>query len=629
MAQLFPSLDIIDKLKIQPTKGERCCIDFLSKHLDDNYEIFYQPYLNGDRPDIVIMKEHSGVMIIEVKDWKLRNYYLDNNLNWRLKENDAYILPPLKQVLNYKQNLFDLHIEELNELYRKDKNIFGIVSCAIYFHNENERDLINFHRNGIDPTIHHKYLNELNYFEFLGADSFNVNRLNTLLSKRHLNIKRTYFNDNLYKSFKRYLQPPFHYSEDGKEILYTQEQLELSRSEIRPRRKVKGIAGCGKTLVLAKRAVNAHKRTGGRVLILTYNLSLKNYIHDRISDVKENFSWDYFKIINYHQFFISNATNHNLLITNLEDFDNPRFFEIVKSELEKFDVILIDEIQDYKTEWQRLIHDYFLTENGEYCVFGDEKQNIYSRELDINKEPFTVGIPGAFNRSLNRTFRFSPEITHLADNFQKTFFNNKYDLDQIDYSAQVAMDFSSKIKYYYFKNTKGDATIINTLFNILIENCIHSSDVAILCSKVDFIRNLEYQVRTMKHEKTERTFESKEEYDTLVKVYTIKKENGQNIIDKENMNMKLDQYRRLKKFNFWNKSGKMKFSTIHSYKGWETHSLFLILENEIEDNESWTVDELVYTAITRCRYNLFVFNLENKKYDDFFTKNISAKKVIE
>lgn len=611
MATIFPSLDIINSFKVQPTPGERNLFTFLLNNLDDNYEIYFQPFLNGDKPDIILMRKDAGVMIIEVKDWHLNNFYIDKNLNWRLKENDAFIQPPIKQVQNYKENLFHLHIEKLYELNQQDTNIFGIIICAVYFHHETEQTVKNFHRVGINPQEHFKYLNYLNHFTFLGYDSLEKKRFSDIIKNGYLHRESKYFTEELYKSFKRYLQPPFHSLEDGKVINYTSKQLELSKSEVRGRMKIKGIAGGGKTLVLAKRAVNAHIRTQNRVLVLTFNISLKNYIHDRISDVRENFFWNYFEITNYHQFFIANANNYSLLIDSLPDFDNPRFFESVKHKIQKYDVILIDEIQDYLTEWLTLIHNYFLIEDGEFCVFGDEKQNIYIRNLDEYKEPRTVGIRGRFNTSLNKTFRFTPELTHLAENFQNTFFKNKYVTDQIDYSEQIALDFKSNIEYLFFKNLTDNNVILEKLFEILLRFMIHSSDVAILSSKIDTIRYLEYLVRTKKYEKTTKMFESSEEYEELRKKYP------------KNFEEEVDNVRRIRKFNFWMETGTMKFSTIHSFKGWEIPTLFLILENESGNNENWTVDELIYTAITRCRANLFIFNLGNIRYHNFFKNNIS------
>ena len=51
------------------------------------------------------------------------------------------------------------------------------------------------------------------------------------------------------------------------------------------------------------------------VLILTYNISLKQYIHDKISDVREDFRWDNFYIVNYHQFIKTALNNIEIKIT--------------------------------------------------------------------------------------------------------------------------------------------------------------------------------------------------------------------------------------------------------------------------------------------------------------------------
>ena len=73
-----------------------------------------------------------------------------------------------------------------------------------------------------------------------------------------------------------------------------------------------GPAGSGKTLILAQRAVNAHKRTSGNILILTYNITLRNYILDKISVVKDGLSRKNFGILNYHNFFNIEANNYGL-----------------------------------------------------------------------------------------------------------------------------------------------------------------------------------------------------------------------------------------------------------------------------------------------------------------------------
>lgn len=620
MAVINPPIKVIKNLKPYPTAGERTLVNYLINKLDDSYEIFFQPFLNGDRPDIIILRKNSGALIIEVKDWNIDNFYIDPDGHWRLIENNSLILSPLEQVLKYKNNLYGLHIDELNKIFRKDKKIFGIVSCAVYFHNVSTTHLSDF-LNPKELDSNDSYHKKLKYIQVYGKDLIKDNLINQMISRSKLDRTFVNFNENLYSSFKRFLQSPFHNLEDGKIIKYTSEQIELSRSETKPRRKIKGYAGCGKTIVLAKRAVNSHIRTGNKVLILTFNISLRNYIHDKINEVRENFFWNYFEIVNYHQFFLGCATNYNLKISSLEDFDNPDFFKLVSNKIKKYEAILIDEVQDYKTEWLKLIHNYFLVKDGEFAVFGDEKQNIYNRGLDENKEPITVGIRGQFNTSLNKSFRFTPEISNLAEKFQKQYFTPKYNLDIIDVYKQEGFKYDSNIEYN-FDNNKND--LLNDIYNILTKYSIHPSDVAILATRVDIIRDLEYLVRNEKHENTTCMFESKEEYDELLKTYTSKDENGIEIFDKIGFKEALEDIRRVNKLHFWMKTGTMKFSTIHSFKGWEIHTLFLIIDEENDNDSNWLVDELIYTAITRCRFNLFIINLSNLKYDDFFKKNIQV-----
>ena len=74
MAQIYPPLKQIQKFKVQPEKGEWELLVFLFNYLDDSYEIYFQPFLDGDMPDMVIMRKGGGVLIIEVKDWNLNSY---------------------------------------------------------------------------------------------------------------------------------------------------------------------------------------------------------------------------------------------------------------------------------------------------------------------------------------------------------------------------------------------------------------------------------------------------------------------------------------------------------------------------------------------------------------------------
>lgn len=63
MALLFPSFEEINRMNPESTEGELCLLKFLYYELDDSYEVYFQPLLNGDNPDIIIMRKNSGVLI--------------------------------------------------------------------------------------------------------------------------------------------------------------------------------------------------------------------------------------------------------------------------------------------------------------------------------------------------------------------------------------------------------------------------------------------------------------------------------------------------------------------------------------------------------------------------------------
>ena len=86
------------------------------------------------------------------------------------------------------------------------------------------------------------------------------------------------------------------------------------------------------------------------------------------------------------------------------------------------------------------------------------------------------------------------------------------------------------------------------------------------------------------------------------------------------VNNEYDDIRDNKKLHFHMNSGTIKISTVHSFKGWESEVVFLLIENKGAET---SFDELLYTGLTRTRTNLIVINLGNSAYHE------NMKKLIE
>ena len=649
MAKLYPPLEVIKKRKPEATLGERALLSFLLQNYNDEYEIFFQPFLNGDLPDVILMRKDGGVMIFEVKDWDLSNYHVNEVGRWIVNANNSVnTKTPFSQVLKYKENLYNLHIDSLLELKLKDYKYWYVVNCAVYFHCQSEKESKDFCY-GLSPTDKYKKFLDTN-FTILGNDSLTKNNIDGIFYERWISRKSKYFTEDLYSSFARILKPSYHTIEEGLDIKLSSIQQELSTSKENERKRIKGVAGSGKTLVLAQRAVNAHKRTGGMVLILTYNITLKNYIHDRISAVRDSFAWEFFNISNYHDFINSNMNNVGIGFDFLEKDDegkavftavdekvfdeqiysNLHLFDQHKNQLPKYDAIFIDETQDYKENWIRIIKDNFANEIAEIVAFADEKQNIYSRDLDSTKMPNIPIQVGQWDKRLNKSYRLSNKIALLATDFQRKFFANKYIVeDKIETNSMLSLFDEPLIEYHYF-NSNNDGDIANYIFKQIMEHKFNSNDVTILSSRIKMLRELNSKLQKDSKEKTNIMFETEEEFRQLCP-------NAQSGYEK---NKEIDKIRKNRKANFWMNRGTFKLSTIHSFKGWESPVLFLVVEDNIKnyDNLIQTVsqgfkpiefsDELVYTGFTRCRNFLFVVNINNEAYHDFFnnSKLIDKKK---
>lgn len=709
MATFYPDLEKIKTLTVQPEEGELYLLNFLKNNLDDSFEVFFNPFLNGDRPDIIIMRKGYGIMIIEVKDWKFTNYYLDNRRKWRLKQNHAYLKSPIDQVLQYKENIYNLHIENLLEKKIKNFKYWKIVCCAVYFHNETENSIKNILIKPYEQD--RKYLDFLKHnVDYLGKDNLNNIDFNTVLRKRYLVADQTsfLFSNELYDSFKRFLKPTQHTKDEGVAINYSYKQKELIASKPRQQR-IKGVVGSGKTTVMAARAVNAHLRTNDKVLILTYNITLKNYIHDKISKVKEDFNWENFHINNYHNFLTAEMNNLGVQITVPEGFNswsqdeksiffeneyysNLELFEERKSEIHKYKTILIDEIQDYKRPWMDIIKNCFLDSGGEYVLFGDEKQNIYDNELENKDIKTNVKQRPS---EMKDCFRSDKKIKNIAVNFQKRLFINKYDIDDFNNQLTITFDKPSHINYIYISPDNKIDSVFTLIRDISKELNEHPNDIAALGFTIKLLRNLDCYYRYKTNEKTNAMFETQEVWfklfldafnpDEIVKeglhfFDRIKKEDDKkaklavaltlkslirefndevfikrlsdffikhqieptrfndwyekqavkDLIENPKSGKLFESIKNVrdnKKIHFWYNRGTLKLSTIHSFKGWESNTLFLILEPRYESGDfKLSFDELIYTGLTRSKLNLIILNYGNGDYHSQLEELFAAEK---
>lgn len=602
---------------------------------------------NGERPDVVVIKKGVGVIIVEVKDWGLASYNVDIKNQWRLAKNNALLKSPFAQAFSYKKNLFEVHTNGLLDKSMASETFYGLIKVYVYFHNATKSEFSAFYEPALCELRDELDANQKSYREQkIGYESYEKKRLYLANRKKQLERdvgslavtrdslkkisfaggkKNPQFEDGVYAELMRLLQPPFHYANEGKPILYTKPQARLSESVEGARAKVCGVAGSGKTSVLAKRAVSAHKRHGEPVLILTFNLTLRMFIRDKISEVREDFSWGVFHILNYHKFMSAALSGAGIDMKIPEGLvDTSAYLEehyysneavLDNYAAERYKTILIDEAQDYKPEWQRIIRKHFLSEEGEMVLFADEKQNIYERAVDEEKRANIISGFGRWQR-LSKSFRYNQNspVLRLSVAFQERFLSEKYTFDEDESYQQTAFLPGIGVSAVGTWSADRLLEVAEVIIAIAKREGIHPNDITIVSSREDVLREIDFAIRKgpRHQERTITSFASKED----VEIVRGKK------LGRAEENKALRQLSSSRKQGFNLNNGVMKLSTLHSFKGFESPTVFVIV-NEQDG------PELLYTGLTRAKENIVVLLPEGSRYSDFFAKYLDPMSSLE
>ncbi len=554
----------------------------LRENSGTSYDVLFKPHINCDTVDLLLMGIGKGIVLINVCE----------DLS-KLEEGFNRIEYIKKQLLN--EHLKKVRIDSII-----NTKVYGCIKTALFFPNATNEEITN------EINRSNK-----NYYKYLL-------RLNpeTNVKDEIGKITAGAFRSEYYEELKGLITSHWHSYKDGNfEFQLTSKQKEIVRST-KNRIRIKGVAGCGKTQIVANRAVEQLLRTGDRVLIITFNISLIQYIRMRIAEVPADFLTNMFEITNYHQFFRSMANRYAPAEKlTLESWNDPEFFKPYNSSIKKYKTIIIDEVQDFKTVWLTSIINYFITDDGSISLFGDCEQNIYSRGVETEtKMPRVPTFNGPWNEMKDRISMrtLNPHIADLSSKFAKKFLSE--DLKAINIVQKEIEYEHYYVKYWWRdKDIKSDDLIKDIL--CIIENYqLKEKDTVILGQSINLLRNIECSYREQTQLKTMITFETNKEYNQVsTRSSTHFRENLENI-------------RRVAKTHFTTDCDELKFSTIQSFKGWESTNIILLLQptgiRDYNIQERENTPALIYTALTRARCNLFIVNMRNTIYNSFFQENI-------
>ena len=615
--RLFP-IGILKKsrnreLKPDFEKGEFFLADYLNKNLPKEWNIYTRPELkarwgsnqNKKTPDVVIAHPSDGIMIFEVKNWNISNFFVDEikKIGFRTRV-DIYQknlkgrsdnLNPVDQVENYLWRMRNGIHDILEEIY-VNNNKRHLIRCGIYFHNPySTQDARNF--------VRYKYIDQdrcsVIARDFL-EEGIEIEKIVPLINNR-FKIKS---DKDWLSLFSNWISPPLHRQE--KQFRLSINDLDNNQKkyvESKPNviQKISGVAGSGKTTIAALRAaISANNKK--KVLVLCYNITIKNFLIDEVEKTiySQNELIDFF---HFHDFCKAYRENNKISYkTNIlnEESDDISIDEIKNHKEQNkdysinYDVIIIDEGQDFKKNWYDFIRK-FLNPNGEILIALDQKQNIYNRE----KKTSLKGIGGGRWGILKKSYRLLNAHIDLANKFSENFLidNNEENEDpriELDKNNQFKLPFKAEPASYWL-NILNDNDLNDSVIGILkdlFDKKVSPSDIAILVTNHD-------QGRTIK----EVISNSYDDFKIM------------DVFDK------MDVRQRQQKILFKVHSDKLKMATIASFKGWDRRNILIITDktSSFEKNNA-RMDFEFYTSMTRVREKVYILN-RNKRYTEFLREN--------
>lgn len=421
------------------TNGEKRVFAFLRDMLvpDDEYIVWYEPRVLKRYPDFLVWSQRFGLLAIEVKDWtssqirKMSPGNFDLEIGGRVEQRTS----PLAQVRD-SANMLMSALKKVPSFVHangphKDHIRFP-VGYAVFWTNISRVQAEEINMASVIPPSLAIFQDDLRldvtkrddqrlFAQRLKA-SFTVWYDFDPLSFDDLKTLRYVIFPEVRVSSVRKLR-----SEKDEELLKTLDlQQERTAKGIGVGHRIlKGVAGSGKTLVLACRAKFLKSvQTRWRVLVVCYNIALSRYLIELIKASGSQVDSDGIDVFHFHG-LVKSLTNAKLF--RLEDETDEQYDErigqillgrIAEGTVQKgiYDAVFVDEGQDFRETWMRGLVQ-LLNEKSDCLLFCyDPAQNVFGRSKP-NWKNAGLKVQGKRPVELQINYRNTAEILDAARKF--------------------------------------------------------------------------------------------------------------------------------------------------------------------------------------------------------------------
>lgn len=431
---MIPSLS---SCRRRMTGGERRFAERLQARLEGDYLVWYDVPLGRARchPDFVILHPRRGLLVLEVKDWKLDTLRSISPTRVELLTNRGLVheLNPLEQARHYAQQIADLlkadaALTHAHGRYR-GKLLFpwgyGVVLPNITRQQFDTAELAG----AISP---HLAICRDEMYEDVDAEDFQKRlwdmfpwALSKPLTVPQIDRIRWHLHPELRLGPAAQQELSIDAVPDVIAIMDVQQE-QLARSLGEGHRVIHGVAGSGKTMILAYRCLHLTRTMHKPVLVLCYNRTLASRLNGIMQEkgvgplvnVRNFHAWCRDQLVQYHVPLPASTNNRESYANKLVE----QLIHAVKRgqvPRAQYGAVLIDEGHDFEPEWLQVLVQMIDPDTDSLLLLYDDAQSIYSR----NRRKFSfrsVGVQAQGRTTILRlNYRNTAEVLKVAYEFAK------------------------------------------------------------------------------------------------------------------------------------------------------------------------------------------------------------------
>jgi hypothetical protein len=436
MAILIPS---IGTCVSRMTSGERRLAERLEQKLDDDYLLWYDVPVGPKyaHPDFVVMHPRRGLLVLEVKDWRLSTILRADKQNWEIIADGIpkSVINPLEQARQYAHQVIDA-LQRDKQLIHEDGKYkgklafpwsYGVVFSNITRKQFNDAEL----GNAIEP---HRVICQDEMLEAVDAEVLQSRlwdmfpyMMGGIMSLPQLDRVRWIMFPEVRVQTQDGL---FNDSDENAELpdimrVMDLQQEQLARSLGDGHRVIHGVAGSGKTMILGYRAeylAKAHTPTSKPILILCYNEPLSVKLESVMNakglsgkvHVRHFHRWCRQQLVAFGQALPPQGNKDHYSAELVERVIRAVDRHQVPSG--QYQAVLIDEGHDFAPEWLKLVTQMVDPATNSLLLLYDDAQSIYERSRTQQFSFKSVGVQAQGRTTILKiNYRNTKQILQTAN----------------------------------------------------------------------------------------------------------------------------------------------------------------------------------------------------------------------